>query len=146
MITTKDWGPKLWYALHTITFNYPDNPTDIDKQNYETFFISLKHVLPCILCQKHYSNHIEKHPIRPNLINRVSLSRWLVDVHNEVNIMLGKPTMTFEEVVKMYKNDTDNKYWKYVKIILVILLIFGGIHLLIKFNFFNKNNFTYKYK
>ena len=31
MTTTKDWGPKLWYSLHIITFNYPDTPTIIDK-------------------------------------------------------------------------------------------------------------------
>ena len=53
-MTTKDWGPRLWYVLHLITFNYPENPSFIDKQHYETFFLSLQNVLPCSICREHY--------------------------------------------------------------------------------------------
>ena len=31
------WGPAAWTFLHTITFNYPDNPTNQDKQYYFNF-------------------------------------------------------------------------------------------------------------
>ena len=24
---TSVWGPSLWHSLHTISFNYPNNPT-----------------------------------------------------------------------------------------------------------------------
>ena len=73
MTTTKDWGPKLWYSLHIITFNYPDTPTIIDKQNFETFFTSLQYVIPCSLCRQHYKEHLEKNPIRPHLENKIVL-------------------------------------------------------------------------
>ena len=34
------WGPPAWTFLHSITLAYPDNPSDIDKSNYENFFSS----------------------------------------------------------------------------------------------------------
>ena len=43
---TSVWGPSLWHSLHTISFNYPVNPTIKDKKNYKRFIMSLKHVLP----------------------------------------------------------------------------------------------------
>ena len=88
-----------------MTFNYPDNPTVLDKQNYETFFTSLQNVIPCSICRDHYKTHLQNNPIHNHLNDRVSLSKWLVDIHNQVNVMLGKPTMMFEEVVKIYKKN-----------------------------------------
>ena len=28
------WGPALWHYLHTMSFNYPINPTMAEKKNY----------------------------------------------------------------------------------------------------------------
>ena len=35
------WGCSLWHFLHTISFNYPINPTETDKINYKNFILSL---------------------------------------------------------------------------------------------------------
>ena len=32
------WGPHMWYVLHIITFAYPKEPTEYDKQRYSDFF------------------------------------------------------------------------------------------------------------
>ena len=32
MMTTI-WGPSLWHYLHTMSFNYPVNPTPDDKKH-----------------------------------------------------------------------------------------------------------------
>ena len=42
------WGPHAWIFLHSVTLEYPDNPTDEDKQNMINFIDSLGNVLPCI--------------------------------------------------------------------------------------------------
>ena len=52
------WGPKAWFFLHSITANYPINPTSRDKNIYKSFFISLKDVLPCSVCQENYKKHL----------------------------------------------------------------------------------------
>jgi hypothetical protein len=38
MLTTV-WGPSLWHYLHTMSFNYPNNPTQEDKKHYMDFII-----------------------------------------------------------------------------------------------------------
>ena len=107
----KVWGPPAWRFLHLITFQYPENPSDKDKKNYYIFFNSLKDVLPCPNCREHYSNHFKKHPIQ--LESRKELIEWLIDIHNEVNLMLGKKTYSYDEVYELYddinsSNDNDN--------------------------------------
>ena len=32
------WGPKLWFVIHTIALNFPDEPTYNDIRNTEQFF------------------------------------------------------------------------------------------------------------
>jgi hypothetical protein len=43
-----------------------------------------------------------KMPIGPSLDNRKDLFRWTVDLHNEVNEMLGKRKYTETEVIDYY--------------------------------------------
>ena len=34
----KIWGPGGWLFLHSITLNYPENPTENDKMYHKNFF------------------------------------------------------------------------------------------------------------
>ena len=43
-----------------------------------------------------------KMPIGPSLDNRKDLFRWTIDLHNEVNVMLGKRKYTETEVIEYY--------------------------------------------
>ena len=94
------WGPPGWIFLHTVTFQYPENPTDLDKQKYYTFFNSLKNVLPCPNCREHYRENFENIPIR--LESREDLIEWLIDIHNNVNQSNNKPKLQYQDVVKKY--------------------------------------------
>lgn len=97
------WGPFMWFILHIITFNYPDEPTIFIKESYRDFFISLKNVIPCDHCSKHYAKHIQNYPITPHLDNKKKLIEWLIYIHNKVNISLGKRTYTINEVLDTYE-------------------------------------------
>lgn len=99
----KIWGPFMWFILHIISFNYPDNPTPFDKQSYRDFFNSLKHVIPCEECKKHYTKNIQEHPITPHLDSKTHLIEWVIKIHNLVNISLNKKIYTTEEVLKTYE-------------------------------------------
>ena len=61
------WGPQLWFILHIISFEYPENPTENIKRVYYDFYTSLKDILPCDLCKKHYREFLHKNPILPFL-------------------------------------------------------------------------------
>ena len=123
------WGPSAWSFLHTITFNYPENPTDIEKQKYYTFFNSLKNVLPCPLCKEHYIQNFETIPIR--LENRESLIEWLIDIHNEVNRKNGKRELSYNEVYHIYTDmygDTNKGNTDYLYILLLITILLIGCY------------------
>ena len=49
---TSVWGPSLWHSLHAISFNYPLNPTKLQKRKHKEFITNLKYVLPCGHCRK----------------------------------------------------------------------------------------------
>lgn len=99
------WGPALWTTLHTMSFNYPEQPTEEEKAQYRDFFHALKYVLPCGECRRHYANGIEKtYPLEPALKNRDTLSRWLVDFHNVVNKRLNKPIVPYDSVKEKYES------------------------------------------
>lgn len=107
------WGPALWRVMHSVSFNYPLEPTVTDKKHYRTFFESLAHVIPCPACATHYREYFEKNPIA--LENRNSLALWVYDLHNHVTASkpvaerrAGKPP-SFEEVTDFYTNWSDSR-------------------------------------
>lgn len=99
---TTFWGPHAWKFLHAVTFAYPEHPTTEHKKAALELFSSLKYMLPCGECCSHYCQGFDKNRIEPHLESRDSLSRWLVNFHNEVNQRLGKPLFSYEEVAKEY--------------------------------------------
>lgn len=100
------WGPPLWHSLHTISFNYPVNPTKEQKQQYYAFFTSLQWVLPCKYCRDNFKKNLEKLPLNTIVLaNRYNFSKWLYDMHNLVNTNLNKPiSLTYEQVRNRYEN------------------------------------------
>ncbi len=121
------WGPPGWIFLHTVTFQYPENPTDLDKQKYYTFFNSLKNVLPCPNCREHYHENFENIPIR--LESREELIEWLIDIHNEVNKKNNKRIYTYKEVYDKYNKmyglgeSKENNYVGLCALVLLIMII-----------------------
>lgn len=122
------WGPPAWTFLHTITYNYPEDPTDNDKKNYHNFFMNLQHVLPCKKCQAHYTENIQKYDLNNSLDNRDDFVKWLIDIHNEVNKDMGKRVWSYSEVHDEYDNlhnsNLVNKIIIFVIFCIVLVLIF----------------------
>jgi hypothetical protein len=103
---TSVWGPSLWHSLHTISFNYPVKPTKKDKQNYKKFILSLEHVLPCGYCRKNLKNNFKKLPLLDkHMKNRNTFSKYIYELHELINTMLGKTSgLTYEIVRDTYEN------------------------------------------
>jgi len=98
------WGPKLWFMIHTIALNFPNNPTYQDKRSYEEFYNSLKYIIPCDKCRIHYTQRLKRMPIINHLDNSNTLFRYTIDLHNQVNKSLNKKIYSYEEVATIYKN------------------------------------------
>ena len=103
---TAVWGPGLWHTLHTMSFNYPTNPTKAQKLDYFNYLKSLQKVLPCKYCRENYENNIMAAGFKKEIFeNRESFSRFIYDLHNEVNVMLGKKKyMTYDKVKERYEH------------------------------------------
>ena len=103
---TSVWGPAAWHLLHTISFNYPINPTEENKKQYKYFIESLGDVLPCKYCRMNLKNNLKAHPIKPcHMKNRDSFSRYIYNLHEIVNKMLGKKSgLSYCDVRERYEH------------------------------------------
>jgi hypothetical protein len=103
---TPVWGPSLWHFLHTMSFNYPVNPTDEDKKNYRNYIIHLQYVLPCRFCRENLTKNLKLFPITDKAMkNRESFSRYIYELHELINKMLGKNSgLTYCDVRERYEH------------------------------------------
>ena len=128
------WGPSTWVFLHSITLNYPDNPTDEDKHNITSFFEYIGKVLPCDRCKVNFRSHLEKNPISDQVVsNKKNLVLWLIDIHNSVNRMNNKPELSHKDALTkiITQYDCDNRYMIWTAIFLLIFVIFTVISIII---------------
>jgi len=102
---TNVWGPLLWVTLHTISFNYPVNPSKQDKEHYRNFILNLVHILPCRYCRDNLKSNLKKCPLTLDVMkSRDSFSRYIYNLHELVNTMLHKKSnITYEDARDMYE-------------------------------------------
>lgn len=100
------WGPAAWHLLHTMSFNYPVNPTHADKIHYRNHILGLRYVLPCGKCRENLTENFKKLPLRmADMKNRESFSKYIYHLHELVNTMLNKKSnLSYEEVRNTYEN------------------------------------------
>jgi hypothetical protein len=103
---TSVWGPATWLMLHTISFNYPVNPSEEQKKHYYKFFKNLKNILPCRYCRENLEKNLKTHKLNKSVFkNRESLSRWVYELHEMVNKLLGKTSgLSYEDVRDRYEH------------------------------------------
>lgn len=118
-ILTSVWGPSLWHFLHSMSFNYPDNPTKEDKENYKSFIQSLKNILPCKYCRINIINNFKELPItNKDMKNRYTFSLYVYNLHELINKMLNKKSnLCYEEVRERYEHFRSRCKDEYKKIV-----------------------------
>ena len=105
MLTTV-FGPPMWTFLHIMSFNYPVNPTQEDKRHYKDFVYQLRYVLPCKYCRINLANNFKKKPLLMcHMKNRATFSRYIYELHELVNKMLGKKShLSYCDVRERYEH------------------------------------------
>lgn len=103
---TTVWGPTQWHMLHTISFNYPVNPTSEQKHQYRNYILSLQNVLPCGACRKNLTNNFKKLPLTmQHMKSRDTFSRYIYNLHELVNKMLKKKSnLSYCDVRERYEH------------------------------------------
>lgn len=90
-------GRKHWKLLHDYALSYPDEPTIHDIHAAHAWFVNWTNGIPqygCP-CKRRFNDIVINRPIV--LTSRSAFYQWSVDVHNDVNVKLGKPVWTPED-------------------------------------------------
>ncbi|KIM22853.1 hypothetical protein M408DRAFT_332717 [Serendipita vermifera MAFF 305830] len=95
-------GRSTWTFLHTAAAYYPVNPTPQHRRSMLSLLQSLPILYPCNYCAEHLGGEMQKNP--PDVSGRAQLSKWLCDVHNEVNDRLGKDKFDCSRVIERWKD------------------------------------------
>jgi hypothetical protein len=103
---TTVWGPPMWHYLHTMSFNYPVNPTKEDKHNYRNFVLNLRNVLPCKYCRMNLKTNLRQMPLKLSVMkDRESFSKYIYELHELVNRMLKKTSgLSYCDVRERYEH------------------------------------------
>lgn len=86
-IDPKLWGPSAWLLLHDVSFYIAAKNNAKSLQDIKPFFMSLRHILPCIRCQLSYDMHLLHLPFPTK---SKDLPKWVYDLHNRVNDTIAK--------------------------------------------------------
>lgn len=103
---TTIWGPATWHLLHTISFNYPVEPTLEQKKNYRNFILSLQNILPCKYCRENLKTNLKQLPLTMSCMkSRETFSRYIYNLHELVNRMLKKKSgLSYCDVRERYEH------------------------------------------
>jgi FAD-linked sulfhydryl oxidase len=94
-------GKNTWTLLHTMAAYYPERPTQERKKDTLTFLESLAKVYPCNVCANDFGEQMKTNP--PKLESQKQFAEWMCDVHNDINVQLGKPKFDCSQVDKRWK-------------------------------------------
>jgi len=71
------WGPAAWRLLHSSAKNLPEYTTALLE--------CYTKILPCEQCCRNLEHHLTNTPVPDDM------HAFTVDIHNQVNVSLGKP-------------------------------------------------------
>jgi flavocytochrome c len=84
-------GRRAWFVLHSFAAKYPDSPTEADKRAMRNFIAAFGQLYPCKLCRGHLQQQLRDEALGPPAVeSRMALSVWICELHNIVNVDLGK--------------------------------------------------------
>jgi hypothetical protein len=77
-----------------------------DKHHYRDLILNLRWTLPCGKCRKNFVTNLQKLPLRMrHMASRDTFSRYVYDLHELINTMLGKKSgLTYETVRERYEH------------------------------------------
>lgn len=59
-VNPKIWGRSMWVVLRSVAYDYPEYPTEYDKQRMFWFLQSLPEIIPCWDCRKNTYKNMRK--------------------------------------------------------------------------------------
>lgn len=98
-------GRSTWTFLHTMAAYYPSKPSKTQQTDMLGLIKGLSQFYPCEECAHHLRDEILENP--PKVKDNIELSDWFCQIHNQVNIMQGKPTFDCSKVFERWKTGSS---------------------------------------
>ncbi|XP_018326425.1 FAD-linked sulfhydryl oxidase ALR isoform X2 [Agrilus planipennis] len=95
-------GNKTWGLLHTMAAKYPDKPTCEQKVDMKNFFRIFSKFYPCEHCAADLREELTSNP--PKVESQADFSQWLCDLHNKINVKLGKEKFDCSKVNERWRD------------------------------------------
>ncbi|AOC55191.1 Ervl-Alr family protein [Lymphocystis disease virus 3] len=100
-----EFGPNLWYALHTAAASASDPLLPNEKKEWEAVLKGLPALIPCSMCKKHYKETMIGVDLKKVVRSKKSLFNFLTDLHNTVNVRTDKPRFSRDKAKRLYGYD-----------------------------------------
>ena len=110
--------------MHTVSFAYPEDPSQQEKDTMYNFMNAFAAVIPCKRCRLDWQNFLQTHlssSFSEHLKNRESFSKFVVDGHNYVNRKLGKSEVDYMRVLSWYDPRSATSDFMQFKCLFIIL-------------------------
>lgn len=109
----------IWNLLHSFSVLYPENPTDLQKENTKILLLKIKHYMPyCNTCSNNrLDNFVENTNLENIVNNKLELIKFLIEYHKFVNINLTKNTNYNESLYNIdyiYNKYSNRLYEEYL--------------------------------
>merc|ERR1712072_20483 len=97
-------GPVAWNFLHTIANHFKAVPTTEHVSACRKFLEALPYMLPCGDCGTHLKQWLDAHDkeVKAACKSREGVVSLMVQIHNDVNKKLKKPTWTTKQATQAY--------------------------------------------
>ncbi|KCV71219.1 hypothetical protein H696_02170 [Fonticula alba] len=95
-------GRGTWTFLHTAAAYYPKDPSPQHRADMTNLVSILGRLFPCGDCASHLTEYAAAHP--PDTSSRTSISQWFCEMHNDVNVRLGKPVFDCARVLERWRD------------------------------------------
>ncbi|GAB6030456.1 hypothetical protein CHUAL_007324 [Chamberlinius hualienensis] len=81
-------GNRTWSFLHTMAAYYPNEPSATHQNDMENFIHLFSKFYPCDVCAEDLREKLKTLP--PKTGSQREFSQWMCQLHNKVNVSLGK--------------------------------------------------------
>ncbi|XP_065833014.1 FAD-linked sulfhydryl oxidase ALR-like [Oscarella lobularis] len=95
-------GRCTWSFLHTMAAYLPEEPTPTQQSDMRQFMSLFGKYFPCDDCSSHLREQMTARPIATS--SRIAFSRWLCEIHNDVNRHLGKEAFDCSKVDERWRD------------------------------------------
>lgn len=104
-----EWGPVFWALLHGLAERAGSAPMPglqgDEIRAWQGLLTHLPKTLPCEDCRGHMKQYISENPIEvPEVFSELKtyVKRWLFNLHDNVDIRLGKATFLYDDLTAEY--------------------------------------------